>query len=244
MFKKRIYIKNNTQPFKMSRTKIDLYFDCKRCFFIDQRFGIRRPHGTPLVINSRFVNQLKFELNECRKSQQAHPQIIDQNRKLIPYNHKKLTEWQNPFKGVSYLHQESNIIFYGVIDDIWLDKDTKKYHNIIIKTTSKKNKINYEEIWPGYWKQLSFYSYLLRKNSLDMSKTGALIFINALSQNTDSDHNINFDLSIFEKILDFTWIEPTIMDIFKILNEDKVPEISKKCKFCNYYINIRKKVDE
>ena len=140
MFKKKIYIKNNSQPFKMSRTKIDLYFECKRCFFVDQRFGIRRPHGTPLVINNRFVSQLKFELNQCRSSQQAHPQIMNQHRNFIPYNHPRLNEWQNPFKGVSHLHKETNILLYGIVDDIWLDNETKKFYSIVIKSTSKKKK--------------------------------------------------------------------------------------------------------
>ena len=72
----------------MSRTKIDLYFECKRCFYVDQRHGIRRPHGTPLVMNNRNVGQLKFELNQCRINKQAHPQIIKINKNLIPYNHQ------------------------------------------------------------------------------------------------------------------------------------------------------------
>ena len=55
MFKKKIYIEGSRIPFKLSRTKIDLYFECKRCFYLDQKFGIRRPHGAPLVINNKIV---------------------------------------------------------------------------------------------------------------------------------------------------------------------------------------------
>ena len=39
--------------------------------------------------------------------------------------------------------------------------------------------MSYENIWPGYWRQLSLYSYLLSKNLLPMSSTGILVFINA-----------------------------------------------------------------
>ena len=55
MFKRRLYIKNNLDPFPISRTKIDLFFECKRCFYLDLKFGIKRPHGTPLVINNRII---------------------------------------------------------------------------------------------------------------------------------------------------------------------------------------------
>ena len=64
---KKIYIKGSHQPFKINRTKIDLYFDCKRCFFLDQKYGIKRPHGTPLALNNKVVQKLKSELNICRE---------------------------------------------------------------------------------------------------------------------------------------------------------------------------------
>ena len=64
---KKIYIKNSQQAFKLNRTKIDLYFDCKRCFFLDQKYGIKRPHGTPLALNNKVVEKLKSELDVCRK---------------------------------------------------------------------------------------------------------------------------------------------------------------------------------
>ena len=59
MWKKNLYIKNNITPFGISRSKIDLIFDCKRCFYLDQKFGIKRPHGTSLVINNFIVNNFK-----------------------------------------------------------------------------------------------------------------------------------------------------------------------------------------
>ena len=59
MFKKKTYSNKSSVPFKLSRTKIDLYFECKRCFFLDQKHGIRRPHGTPLVLNNKIVDDFK-----------------------------------------------------------------------------------------------------------------------------------------------------------------------------------------
>ena len=59
MFRKNIYVKNNLSPFKISRTKIDLFFDCKRCFYFDKKLGIKRPHVTALDINIHIVNKFK-----------------------------------------------------------------------------------------------------------------------------------------------------------------------------------------
>ena len=72
MFKKiSTIIKQKT--FQNIKNKIDLFFDCKRCFFLDQKFGIRRPHGTPLVINNKIINNFKQELKECRDQKKSSP---------------------------------------------------------------------------------------------------------------------------------------------------------------------------
>ena len=84
MWKKKTYIKNSHLPFKINRTKIDLFFDCKRCFYLDQKFGIKRPHGTPLVLNNKVVERLKSELDLCRDKKQIHPQVLENNINYIP----------------------------------------------------------------------------------------------------------------------------------------------------------------
>ena len=73
-----------------------------------------------------------------------------------------------------------------------------------------------------------------------MSKTGIFLYINAKS---NSENKIVFNLNYFEKILDYDWIEPTISEIHKTLNDSIIPEKKYNCKFCNYYSNI-KRIDE
>ena len=54
-----------------------------------------------------------------------------------------------------------------------------------------------------------------------MSKTGIIVFINAMN----NDENFSFRLNIFEKILDFSWIESTVKNIFEVLNGEKFQKI-------------------
>jgi len=240
MWKKKTYTKDSNQPFKINRTKIDLYFDCRRCFFLDQKYGIKRPHGTPLVLNKKVVEKLKSELDICRKEKKSHPQVLEKNINLIPVKNDNLDDWRNPFIGIKYHHKETNFLLTGTIDDIWINNATNKNYCLIIKSNSKKKQLSYEEIWPGYWRQLSFYSFLLEKNMIEMSKTGIILFINALNE----DENFSFGLSIFEQILNYSWIEPTVQKIFELLNEEKVPEKANYCKYCNYYFSIKDKIND
>ena len=77
-----------------------------------------------------------------------------------------------------------------------------------------------------------------------MSKTGIIVFINTLEEEKNFTKNFSFKLNIFEKILDFEWIEPTVKKIFQLLNEEHIPNRSNYCKYCNYYFNIKDKVNE
>ena len=244
MFKKKLYSNNSSRPFKLSRTKIDLFFECRRCFFLDQKFGIKIPHGTPLVLSNRIVDDFKKELNICRVEKNIHSKVKDLNKNLIPASHNKLEEWKSSFKGATFLDESNNFLIYGIIDDIWWNRSTNKNHSVVIKSNSKKGQMSYENIWPGYWRQLSLYTYLLTKNLLPMSSTGILVFINTPTNIGQVESSNNFNLNIFEKILDFEWIEPTIKEISKTLNNENPPENSKKCKYCNYYYNIKKLTNE
>ena len=102
MFRKNLYIKDNLSPYKISRTKIDLFFDCHRCFYIDQRLGIKRPHGAALVINNNIVNKFKKNLDILRKTQTIIPETtaLIPEIGLKPLMHDKINLWINTFTGI------------------------------------------------------------------------------------------------------------------------------------------------
>ena len=244
MFKKKLYIEGSKIPFKLSRTKIDLYFECKRCFYLDQKFGIRRPHGAPLVINNKIVDDFKNELDKCRLEKTIHPQLKKLSKNFIPIEHIRLNEWKNSFKGCGFLHKDTNFFIYGIIDDIWINTSSEKNYSIIIKSTSKRDQLSFENIWSGYWRQLSLYSFILSNNSLLMSKTGILIYINTPTNLNKIEGSQALRLNFFEKILNFDWIEDTLQNIYALLNNSETPDSSKRCKYCNYYYNIKNITNE
>ena len=138
---------------------------------------------------------------------------------------------------------EENFKIKANLDDIWICKDTENNYPVIIKSTSRRKDISSDTIWPGYWKQLSLYAYLLSKNSLKISDKGILVYLNTADKNKINQKEIDFDILIFERHLDFSWIEPSLDKIFKILNTDSVPEESSFCKFCKYQKSIQSIID-
>ena len=51
MPKKKLYIPNQKSTFQLSRSNIQSYLECPRCFYLNTVLSIKRPSGLPLPIN-------------------------------------------------------------------------------------------------------------------------------------------------------------------------------------------------
>ena len=66
------YKANSDKPFKISRTKIELFYNCQRCFYKEVKLGLRKPPQPSWAINSAVDALLKKEMDFCRKENRAH----------------------------------------------------------------------------------------------------------------------------------------------------------------------------
>jgi len=237
MFRKNIYVKNNLSPFKISRAKIDLFFDCKKCFYVDQKYGIKRPHGAALVINNHIVNKFKKNLGVLRSTKTTIPETtLISETGFTALDHQKINHWTDPFKGIRSLHKKTNMMVNANLDDVWTDGE--KCYPVIIKSISRNAEDIEDSIWPGYTRQLSLYGFLLQNNDIEIGDFGIIVMINT---EDDLDHsNLNFKFYIYKKNLELNWIDRTLSEIKILLENDNYPEIFNNCKFCNYINNINK----
>ena len=63
---KKNFDSTSKEPYKVSRTKVAYFLECPRCFWLDQRFGIKRPAGFPFNLNSAVDALLKNEFDGYR----------------------------------------------------------------------------------------------------------------------------------------------------------------------------------
>ncbi len=96
---RNIYKPDSEKPFKLSRSKVENFVSCKRCFYIDRRLGVGQPPGFPFNINSAVDELLKKEFDQYREAGKPHPYMDSVNRRLIPYKNDQLDEWRENFKG-------------------------------------------------------------------------------------------------------------------------------------------------
>ncbi|MFZ3058053.1 MAG: PD-(D/E)XK nuclease family protein [Minisyncoccales bacterium] len=232
-----IFNPESKTPFKLSRSKIDLFMECPQCFYLDRRLGVGRPPGFPFTLNSAVDSLLKKEFDLYRKDQTIHPFIEEFGIDAIPYQHKDIDTWRNTFKGIEYLHAPTNLLITGAIDDIWINP---KGEVIIVdyKATSKTSEVNLDAEWQrGYKRQMEIYQWLFRKNGFDVSPTGYFVYCNGDTGKPYFDKKLEFDIKVIPYTGDDSWIEGALMDIKKCLMSDKIPEMNSECDFCNYRKN-------
>ena len=72
---------------KISRSKIDLFLNCPRCFYLDVAKGIKRPPGFPFSLNNAVDALLKKEFDLHRAAGTPHPIQTKFGVDAIPSNH-------------------------------------------------------------------------------------------------------------------------------------------------------------
>ena len=60
------------EPFQISRSRVQLFLDCKRCFYIQNRLGIKMPKMLPFKLNSLVDTKVKQSFDFARKKQIPH----------------------------------------------------------------------------------------------------------------------------------------------------------------------------
>mgnify|MGYP001330069471 CR=1 FL=1 len=136
---KNLYDPDSPEPFKVSRTKIELFIDCPRCFYLDRRCGVRRPPGFSFNLNSAVDKLLKKEFDQYREKNEPHPLIIQNDIDAVPHQIETLNTWRSNRTGVQYHHVPTNLFLFGAIDDLWINSANEM---IIVdyKATSKEKR--------------------------------------------------------------------------------------------------------
>ena len=219
------------KPFALSRSKIQLFLDCQRCFYLDRRLGVNRPAFPSFLINQAVDLLFKKEFDIYREKGEPHPLIKDTD--LIPYKHKDLDTWRDAFKGVRYHHEKSNFIVFGGIDDIWTDGD--KVYIVDYKATSKPSDTDLAgTLYISYKNQIEIYQWLFRHLDFNVSNTGYFVYANGSFEEDSFNDVIKFNTQLIPYIGDDSWIEDTLLKAKEVLVSDDIPAANTYCDHCKY----------
>lgn len=237
-----LYDPKSKEPFKISRSGIELFMNCPFCFYMDKRLGVRQPPGFPFALNSAVDALLKKEFDKYRKLQEPHPLMKKYKIDAVPFKHKDLDDWRNNFKGVRILHKPTNLLIFGAVDDVWV----KKSGEIIVvdyKATAKAEEITaLDKDWQdGYKRQAEIYEWLLRQNGFKVSDTAYFVYANGILRKKDFGNKLEFDTRVISYKGNADWVEGVILEMKKCLDSNKIPKADPECDYCLYRNTISQK---
>lgn len=236
--KRNLY--NTRESFRLSRSKIDLYIKCPRCFYLDRKLGVGQPPGYPFSLNSAVDKLLKKEFDIHRANNTSHPLMKQYGIDAVPLAHEKLEEWRDSLRrGITAKIDGSNVIVTGGVDDVWINPQGE-YHIVDYKATSKEDEVTLDAQWQdGYKRQMEIYQWLFRKNGFNVSSTGYFVYCNGDTDKEAFDGKLEFNIKIIPYEGDDSWVENTVLSAIKCLNADALPDSGPDCDFCKYRLAVK-----
>lgn len=233
------YKPGQTAPFKVSRSKIELFMQCPRCFWLDVRLKIKRPDGPPFNINKTIDELFKKEFDSYRTTGQPHPIMQEYSIAAIPFAHDKLGEWRENFVGVVAQHKATNLHVFGAVDDLWVNPDGEVMV-VDYKATSKDKEVSIDSDWQiSYKRQVEVYQWLLRQNGLAVSDTAYFVYTNGRMDVGGFHDKLEFRTKLIPYIGSDSWVEPTLLKMKQCMDSDAMPPVGDhimggECEFCAY----------
>jgi hypothetical protein len=225
-------------PFKVSRSKIELYKQCPRCFWLDVRLKIKQPSGPPFNINKAIDELFKKEFDTYRTKGEPHPIMAEYQVEAIPFAHDKLDDWRETFVGVQAPHEPTNLLVFGAVDDLWVNPNGEVMV-VDYKATAKDREVSISAGWQiSYKRQMEVYQWLLRQNGLNVSDTGYFGYTNGRMDLDGFFNKVEFKTKLIPYKGDDSWVEPTLLEMKQCMDGDMPPMgesiMGGPCEFCTY----------
>ena len=261
---------NNTIPLDLksretisiSFSDIEMYYKCPRCFYLAKK-NIKMPFQEDDRFNIANANDLvlKQEFDLCRNDAIKHPIMKKYKIDAVPLKNTNIYKWRN-FNygngGIRFFDLDKNIIFNGVVDDVWVNKQGE-FIVVDYKTTLKESIFLEDELYAKYRRQISFYTWLFKQNGYLVHSLGYLIIdkpcLNNKNNSKELDDLFNFEISKYKRFLEFdttiisisideSWIDPVLDAMQDCLKQNYLPpsgknkRTNKECATCEYHFKV------
>ncbi len=225
---------SQTAPYQLSRSRLENFLRCPRCFYLDRRLGIDQPPGYPFSLNAAVDNLMKKEFDAYRAKGEPHPLMKESGIDMIPYAHADIATWRENFKGIRHHHQPTNFLISGAIDDIWVSPDGR-LAIVDYKATAKDSEVTLDAQWQdGYKRQMEIYQWLFRQNGFPVSPTGYFVYVNGRRNAEAFGGRLEFDMKIIPYEGNDEWVEGAIVNARNTLMSNSIPPPASACDYCEY----------
>lgn len=231
--KRMVYRKG--QPYTLSRSKVDLFLNCRRCAYLDMVVGVGRPSFPAFSLNNAVDLLLKKECDQYRALGEPHPIAVEYDLDLVPFNHPRMEEWRDALRrGITHHHKETDLILRGGIDDVWVDQNGT-ITIVDYKATAGRDEVTLDDPWKlSYKRQVEVYQWLFIQNGFSVSDTAYFLYANGDQSGDSFDAVLAFDMTLLPYTGDSSWVSQTLHDIRTMFDTPEVPKPDPECEYCGY----------
>ncbi len=218
---------------QLSRSKLDLFLECRRCFHADVALSVGRPGSMPFTLNNAVDHLFKAEFDTYRLSQTPHPLFASVGLDAVPLLHPKIDQWRTNLTGVRWTDAETGWTLFGAIDDAWLNGHGE-VHVADYKATSRVEAVTKESLYPSYRRQAEVYQFLLRQQGLNVSDIAWFVYANGIKTGDRFEDCLRFQTVLLPYCGDAGWVLNTFREAVAIATSAIVPPPSPDCEWCRF----------
>ncbi len=222
-------------PYVLSPSRLELFKECPRCFWLLMRKGIKRPSGIFPSLPSGMDSVLKSHFDSYRDRGELPPELVREGLQpgevSLFGNAELLKEWRNNRKGIRWTDEKGNVLM-GAVDNI-LVKGSK----LIVLDYKTRGFPLKEGTADFYQDQMDIYNFLLKKNGYETEDYAYLLFYHPVEVNEKGEVIFETDLVRVEVSVENA--EKIFRNALKVL-EGEMPEPSEECEYCLWASNSNK----
>jgi len=215
------------KPMILSPSRLSLFKECPRCFWLDVKGIKKRPRGIFPSLPGGMDSVLKKYYDIFRVKGELPPEIEGKLKGKLFEDTEKLKIWRNNFKGLQYTDEKSGFGLRGALDELFVTDDGF-FVPLDYKTRGWPIK---EDSHTYYQHQLDIYCFLLEKNGMKTTDYAYLVFYHPSS--VDQDGKFSFKVEIVKVKTNKNDGEKLFLDAVKVLLGNE-PECSEECCWCNW----------
>lgn len=221
------------QKRELSRSKLELYLDCQRCFYDEVVLGHKRIGTLPLTLNNAVDTLLKAEFDAYRHQGTPHPLCVANGLKAVPFNHPDLGRWRHNFTGVRWSDPVTGWSLFGAIDDVW---QTPAGSLLVVdyKATARKDDVTAAQIYDSYKRQVAMYQYLLESEGFIVDSRAYFVYANGISNVGTFGDVLKFRTTLLPCDVDRSWVPEEFRAAVSLVTGGTRPAASDNCDWCAY----------
>lgn len=216
--------------YKLSPSKLNLFVECPRCFWLDMVKKVKRPKSIFPSLPSGMDRVLKEHFDTFMKKGKFPPELQEEHElegcRLFD-DKEKLEVWRNNFRGVMFNDEENDVLLRGAVDNILV-----RGNKLIVLDYKTRGFPLKEDTHKYYQLQMNLYNFLLRKNNYQTEDYAFLLFY--YPKEVTPTGEVVFNTRLIKIVTHPEEGENVYLKAVELLRQDKPPKATESCEYCKW----------